>query len=218
MLPPIESERGIASITLNHPELVLNSISEVNFNPSFIADGLSRNVVEIVLDQVSRRAVCDVRVIFEKLRERNSQVQFHELTELYTIMPVAGALRELMQIVKSAAKRRALAKVLSEGQQQLETKDITTTDLVNTLSAGIERIRAEMTPPAKLDTKTLIMDALTRYQSGDDLEQRIRTGYDKLDNLTPIRYGDFLVIGGPEKSGKTMLALNIIANLLNETD
>lgn len=218
MLPPIESERGIASITLNHPELVLNSISEANFNPSFIADGLSRNVVEIVLDQVSRRAVCDVRVIFEKLRERNENVQFHELTELYTLMPVAGALRELMQIVKSAAKRRALAKVLSEGQQQLETKDITTTDLVNTLCAGIERIRAEMTPPAKLDTKTLIMDALTRYQSGDDLEQRIRTGYDKLDNLTPIRYGDFLVIGGPEKSGKTMLALNIIANLLNETD
>jgi replicative DNA helicase len=215
--PPTESERGIASITLNHPELVLNTISDANFNPSFIADGLSRNVVEVVLDQVSRRAVCDVRVIFERLRERNEHVQFHQLTDLYTLMPVASALRELMDIVKSAAKRRAVAKMLAEGQKQIEAADVTTVDLVNTLSTGIERIRSEMTPPAKLDTKALIMDAITRYQEGDDQTQRIRTGYDKLDNLTPIRYGDFLVIGGPEKSGKTMLALNIVANILNET-
>jgi replicative DNA helicase len=215
--PPTESERGIASITLNHPELVLNTISDANFNPSFIADGLSRNVVEVVLDQVSRRAVCDVRVIFERLRERNEHVQFHQLTDLYTLMPVASALRELMDIVKSAAKRRAVAKMLAEGQKQIAAADVTTADLVNTLSTGIERIRSEMTPPAKLDTKALIMDAITRYQEGDDQTQRIRTGYDKLDNLTPIRYGDFLVIGGPEKSGKTMLALNIVANILNET-
>jgi len=215
---PTESERGIASITLNHPELVLNTISDANFNTSYIADAMSRDVVEIVLDQVSRRAVCDVRVIFERLRERNEHVQFHELSDLYTLMPVASALRELMDIVKAASKRRAIAKMLAEGQKQIEAHDVTTVDLVNSLSTDIERIRSEMTPPAKLDTKALIMDAITRYQEGDDQTQRIRTGYDKLDNLTPIRYGDFLVIGGPEKSGKTMLALNIVANILNETD
>ena len=214
---PIEAERGLASITLNHPELVLNSISDVGFNPTFIYDSLSRDVVEIVLDQASRRAVCDVRIIFEKLRERNDTVQFHELTELYTLMPVAGALKGLMDIVKSASKRRAVVAVLSEGMQFAESTDVTTSELVNGLATGIERIRGEMTPPIRLDTQALIMDAITRYQEGDDQTQRIRTGYDKLDNLTPIRYGDFLVIGGPEKSGKTMLALNIVANILNET-
>ena len=214
---PIESERGIASITLNHPELVLNSISDAGFNPTFIYDPLSRDVVEVVLDQVSRRAVCDVRIIFEKLRERNESVQFHELTELYTLMPIAGALKGLMEIVKNASKRRAVVAVLAEGMQFAESADVTTPELVNGLATGIERIRGEMTPPIRLDTQALIMDAITRYQEGDDQTQRIRTGYDKLDNLTPIRYGDFLVIGGPEKSGKTMLALNIVANILNET-
>jgi replicative DNA helicase len=214
---PVEAERGIASITLNHPELVLNSISDAGFNPTFIYDPLSRDVVEVVLDQVSRRAVCDVRIIFEKLRERNDSVQFHELTELYTLMPIAGALKGLMEIVKNASKRRAVVAVLAEGMQFAESADVTTPELVNGLATGIERIRGEMTPPIRLDTQALIMDAITRYQEGDDQTQRIRTGYDKLDNLTPIRYGDFLVIGGPEKSGKTMLALNIVANILNET-
>lgn len=214
---PVEAERGIASITLNHPELVLNSISDAAFNPTFIYDRLSRDVVEIVLDQVSRRAVCDVRIIFEKLRERNENVQFHEVTELYTLMPIAGALKGLMEIVKNASKRRAVVAVLAEGMQFAESADVSTPELVNGLATGIERIRGEMTPPIRLDTQALIMDAITRYQEGDDQTQRIRTGYDKLDNLTPIRYGDFLVIGGPEKSGKTMLAINIVANILNET-
>jgi replicative DNA helicase len=213
---PVEAERGIASITLNHPELVLNSISDAGFNPTFIYDKLSRDVVEVALDQVSRRAVCDVRIIFEKLRERNENVQFHEVTELYTLMPIAGALKGLMEIVKSASKRRAVVAMLSEGMQLSEAADVTTAELVNGLASGIERIRGEMTPPIRLDTQALIMDAITRYQEGDDQTQRIRTGYEKLDNLTPIRYGDFLVIGGPEKSGKTMLALNIVANILNE--
>jgi replicative DNA helicase len=217
MQSPLESERGIASITLNNPELVLNAVSDAGFNPAFIADLVSRYVVEVVLDQVSRRAVCDARIVFEHVREKLPEFKFHELTDLYTLMPIPSALRELMGIVKAAAKRRALAAILAEGQRHLEAPDISTAELVNTLHLGIEKVRGELNPPAVLDTKALIMDAITRYQEGDDTTQRIRTGYDKLDNLTPIRKGDFLVIGGPEKSGKTMLALNIVANILNET-
>lgn len=217
MEAPIESERGIASIALNNPELVLNAVSDANFNPAFIADLLSRYVVEVVLDQVSRRAVCDARIVYERVREKLPELKFHELTDLYTLMPIASALKELMGIVKAAAKRRALAAILAEGQKHLNSPDVSTAELVNTLHLGIEKVRGELHPPAVLDTKALIMDAITRYQEGDDQTQRIRTGYERLDNLTPIRYGDFLVIGGPEKSGKTMLALNIVANILNET-
>lgn len=214
---PVESERGIASIALNNPEYVLNAIGDAGFNPAFIADILSRSVVETVLDQVSRRAVCDARIIYERVRETLPEVKFFEITELYTLMPVTSALRDLMGIVKAAAKRRAVRALLTEGQKHLAATDVSTVELVNMLHLGIEKVRGELNPPAVLDTKALIMNAISRYQEGDDQTQRICTGYERLDNLTPIRYGDFLVIGGPEKSGKTMLALNIIANILNET-
>lgn len=218
MQHPLEAERGIASITLNNPEYVLNCISDAGFNPVFIADLVSKTVVETVLDQVSRRAVCDARVIYERVCEKLPEFKFFELTELYSLMPVASALQELMAIVKSAAKRRAVRALLEEGQRHLSAPDVSTAELVNTLHLGLEKVRGELNPPAVLDTKALIMDAINRYQQGDDQTQRIRTGYERLDNITPIRYGDFLVIGGPEKSGKTMLALNIVANILNETN
>jgi hypothetical protein len=128
---PVESERGIASITLNNPELVLNAVSDVGFNPAFIFDLLSRYVVEVVLDQVSRRAVCDVRIVYERVREKLPELQFHQLTDLYTLMPIASALKELMGIVKAAAKRRALAAILTEGQSDAFRRDFCVTHFFN---------------------------------------------------------------------------------------
>lgn len=214
----IESERGVASIALNHPTTLLNRITERKFNPSDIADPLSRAVVETILDQTSRSASCDVRVLYEKLRERLPEIQFYQLTELYTLMPIEGALPDLLEVVKNASKRRALQVVLQQSMAKISATDVQTPELVHEIAIKVGTIQTELTPPAIADTKKLLLDAVERYRTGDETTQRIRTGYDKLDNITPIRLGDFLVIGGETKSGKTMLALNIIANLISNEE
>jgi replicative DNA helicase len=170
--------------------------------------------VEIVIDQNSRGASCDARVIFEKLRERMPETTFAHLTDLYTLMPIEGALPELLEAVRNCAKRRALQIVAHEALNKINKADVKTTEIVNDVAVQVDSIQTQLSPPAAEDTKTMLLAAITRYQTGDDSTQRIKTGYEKLDNLTPIRYGDFLVIGGETKSGKTMLALNIVANLL----
>jgi replicative DNA helicase len=209
-----ESERGIASVALNNPKTLLNVLTETRFNPRDIYDPLSRMVVEVILDQTSRSASTDARVIFEKLRERLPDVQFYTLTDLYTLMPIESALPDLLKVVKAMAKRRALMVVMQQSLAKVSDLEVQTSDLVNDVSMQVDAIQTELNPPAILDTKKLLIDAISRYQEGDDETQRIKTGYEKLDNLTPIRLGDFVVIGGETKSGKTMLALNIIANLI----
>jgi len=211
-----ESERGIASIALNHPTTLLNKITELKFSTADILDPTSRAVVETILDQTSRNASCDVRVLFEKLRERLPEIQFYQLTEMYTLMPMEGCLPELLELVKNAAKRRALLMVMQQALVKIAAADVQTPELVNEVAMKVDGIQTELMPPQVADTKKLLLDAMERYQTGDDATQRIKTGYDKIDNLTPIRLGDFLVIGGETKSGKTMLALNIIANLISE--
>jgi len=209
-----EAERGIASVALNHPKTVLNYIAEKRFQTSDIFEPTSRAVVEIVIDQNSRGASCDARVIFEKLRERMPETTFAQLTDLYTLMPIEGALPELLEAVRNCAKRRALQIVAHEALNKINKPDVKTTEIVNDVAVQVDSIQTQLSPPAAEDTKAMLLAAITRYQTGDDSTQRIKTGYEKLDNLTPIRYGDFLVIGGETKSGKTMLALNIVANLL----
>ncbi len=211
-----ESERGIASIALNHPTTLLNKITEQKFSTADILDPTSRAIVETILDQTSRNASCDVRVLYEKLRERLPEIQFYQLTEMYTLMPLEGCLPELLELVKNAAKRRALLMVMQQALVKIAAADIQTPELVNEVAMKVDGIQTELMPPQVADTKKLLLDAMDRYQTGDDATQRIKTGYDKIDNLTPIRLGDFLVIGGETKSGKTMLALNIIANLISE--
>jgi replicative DNA helicase len=210
----LEAERGIASVALNNPTTFLNRLDEKRFNTSDIFDPMSRAVVEVILDLTSRSVSTDVRVVFESLRERIPTAQFSELTTLYTLMPIEGALPNLLDVVKATAKRRALMMVMQEGLAKIDALDVKTPDLVNQVQMQVDAIQNELNPPAIMDTKSMLMDAIQRYEKGDDESQRIKTGFDKLDNLTPIRLGDFVVIGGETKSGKTMLALNIIANLL----
>jgi replicative DNA helicase len=209
-----EAERGIASVALNNPTTFLNRLDEKRFNTTDIFDPLSRAVVEVILDLTSRSVTPDVRIIFESLRERIPTTQFSEVTMLYTLMPIEGALPNLLDVVKATAKRRALMMVMQEGLAKIDALDVKTHELVNQVQMQVDSIQNELNPPAIMDTKTMLMDAIKRYEIGDDFTQRIKTGFDKLDNLTPIRLGDFVVIGGETKSGKTMLALNIIANLL----
>lgn len=209
-----EAERAIASIAVNHPDLFVTESAARRFNAADILDALSRIMVETVLTQASRSSSCDIRIVYEKVRERLPDVQFHQVSDIYTLVPIASALGEFIEIVRSTAKRRALLGLLTQANIDISDKEIPTAKLIADLAMQADSLSHELAPPRPMDTKNLLMDAIKRYETGDDQTQRIRTGFDKIDNLSPIRYGDFVVVGGETKSGKTMLALNIIANLL----
>ena len=210
----LEAERGVASIAVNHPDHFLTESATRRFSASDIFDPLSRYMVETVLTQASKSSSCDIRVVFEKVRERLPDIQFHQVSEIYTLMPIASALGDFLEIVRSATKRRSLLGILAQANMDIGNAEIPTAKLIADLAMQADALSHELNPPKPMDTKNLLMEAIQRYETGDDQSQRIRTGYDKLDNVCPIRYGDFVVIGGETKSGKTMLALNIIAHLL----
>jgi replicative DNA helicase len=210
----LEAERAIASIAVNHPDQFVTESASRRFNASDILDALSRIMVETVLTQASRSSSCDIRIIYEKTRERLPDVQFHQVSEIYTLVPIASALGEFIEIVRSTAKRRALLGLLTQANLDISDKEIPTAKLISDLAMQADSLSHELSPPRPMDTKILLMDAIKRYETGDDQTQRLRTGFEKIDNLSPIRYGDFLVIGGETKSGKTMLAINVIANIL----
>lgn len=209
-----ESERALVSILLNYPEQAMLTIADENFLTSDIFDPRLRRIADIVLGQVGRNKSTDVRVVYELIRQ-HEPMEFADLTELYTVSPVLTPLREFIGIVRTASKRRALQIVLHEAQGSVKQGDLP--EFISGLVAAAEGVGDQINPPKTADTKAQYLEALARYESGDDHSQRIRTGFTALDNLTPIKKSDFVVVGGETKSGKTTFVINIIAHILNET-
>ena len=209
-----EAERGLASIALNHPNEFLHASMEARLSPSDFQNPLCKAAVEVVLEQTTRNASCDLRIVFEKLREKDSSVQLPDVSDLYHLCGVVQAMPEFINIVRASSKRRALMLLAYQAVQDAQSNEQPTSDLIAGLSMKVDALMRETVPPKAMDTKSLLIDAAKRYQEGDDTSMRISTGFKKIDDMCPIRYGDYVVIGGETKSGKTMLALNIISNLL----
>lgn len=209
-----EAERGMASVAVNNADAFLKYVAEKQFKLSDIFDPLCRTVCETVMTQAAKGSPSDIRIIFERCREKLPDITFANISEIYQYAPVVYALPEFLDIVRSTAKRRGLMAVLAQAQMDLSNNEITTAKLLNDVGMQVDSLTHELCPPSPQDTKNLLMDAIKRYETGEDATSRISTGFPKLDNLSPIRYGDYVIIGGETKSGKTMLALNIIAHLL----
>jgi len=209
-----EAEKGMASVAVNHPDAFLKMVAEKQFKLTDIFDALCRTVCETVMNQAAASASCDIRVVYERTRERLPNVEFGQISQIYQFSPVVHSLPDFLDIVRSTAKRRGLLAVVQKAAHDIDKADVPTAQLLNEVSMQVDGLTNDLCPPSPTDTKNLLMAAIKRYESGDDTTQRIGTGYGKLDNLAPVRYGDFVVIGGETKSGKTMLALNIICNLL----
>jgi hypothetical protein len=217
-VPPIPSvsevERGLASIALNFPEKFVSAITDKRFKVSDIHDPLSSVLINVISEQVTIGASTDIRIIFEKTRENIPDIRLGQITEIQILCAIEYPLHDYIDIIKNTAKRRQILAVACEIIEDVGCYEIQTQDIVYNNSLKIEAIGNELNPPDAADTKALILAAIDRYQNGDDKTQRISTGLNSIDNLTPIRFGDFLVIGGQEKSGKSMLATNIIANII----
>ena len=209
-----QAETGIAAIAANNPQAFVLAMNEKRFNPNDILDPFCKAVVETVITQSARNASTDVRVLFERVRERLPHVEFYQISNLLTEGSVASALPEMMDIVRDTAKRRGLMTLAAQVSHDIKQREQDTLTLISGFISEAEGLARELNPPKLADTSALLMNALDRYATGDDSTLRIRTGFEKLDNLTPTRFGDFMVIGGETKSGKTMLALNIIANII----
>jgi replicative DNA helicase len=206
-----EAEKGLVSIILNNPDEALLKITEAAFSVADIFDIQLRNIAEITLQQAAQGKATDIRVIYE-LARKDTHLEFYQLSDLYTACPILSLTNEFIELTRTAAKRRTMQIVLHNAQTDIRSGDLN--EFLTGLVAVSEGVQNEIAPPKVLDTKAQLMEATTRYETGDDNSTRIRTGFPEIDNMTPMRETDLIVVGGETKSGKTTWVLNVIANII----
>ena len=170
----LEAERGLCSIVLNYPEPSMLVCSEKGFQTSDIYDPQCRMIVETVFQICASNKSTDIRVVYERVREANLDIEFFELSELYTVCAIASTLPDFIDIVKTTAKRRASMIVLHQASSDIVSKPLEET--ICGLIGNLEAINNELIPQKASDMKTLLMEATQRYETGDDQSMRIKTG------------------------------------------
>jgi replicative DNA helicase len=213
-----ESEKAIACIALNNPaEFVMRS-SEHRFNISDVYDPLCKSIIRVVYELECNRKQIDVRLVFESCKKDIPVIEFYQVSELWTLGTPLSVLEEHINLIRMTAKRRALISLLIDTGAKVSDLRNETAFLLADLNSSVDKLASETVAVKAPSLRKLLLEATERYATGDDSGQRIRTGFRRFDNLTPVKYSDFMVIGGETKAGKTTFALNIIANIITNTN
>lgn len=129
------------------------------------------------------------------------------VTELSSGVAGFSAIRHHAELVKAEAVSRRFKAICREG---VVTGDVAETqaaitDLLQSKPAGVVPLKAAMTRMWK--------GVMDRYHSGDELAG-LRTGFPEIDEKTGgLQPGRVYGIGARAKMGKTILAMNICANV-----
>lgn len=209
-----EAELALASIAMNDPASFLSKATELGFSPQMVLNANYRAIIEVCLDRAMKGLYCDIMLLATELKTTAPELKFYELSEIGTSCPIVSALPEFVGLVKSAFHRRTLQEKLSAALFEAQGGTADTQSILQNLGALHEELSRGVVAKTARNTRSLLQDAINRYERGEDRTSIVSTGFKELDNITPIRYGDMLVIGGEPKAGKTMLALNIISNIL----
>jgi replicative DNA helicase len=208
-----EAERAIAGCLINFPIEGSQKLQSNYFGAHSIVDPLARDIVTLVMGRVSRGESADFVSVVTELKVNWPSLEPARVTDFAGDGISLAALPSWIDAVKAADQRRKAIQLSILALERLQGRD-STTDILESARTEIQTL--QRTGETKL-SKTWgeqIADRLNLYTYGKDQKNVIKTGFAELDDVMPLERSDFLVIGGTTGSGKTMLALNIVANVL----
>lgn len=132
------------------------------------------------------------------------------ITELFTFPTAANAL-SYIEILQEKFTLREIIKVCTE----YAARSYDEQDDVPALLAGVEaKIMAigQRKTSSKRPFSQILMEAIESIEKGEDATADTFSGLDELDRIVRMRRGNFIVISGEAKSGKTALAGTIATN------
>jgi replicative DNA helicase len=206
-----ESERLLLSAFLSDPVGVGSACIETGLSSGDFIEPSNGSLYKFLLGIYSDGGTTQRYVITKKLKEAGwlEMVGGNDrLQELFMAGGLPVVAKDYAETVLDRSRRRVLASTMKGALTELEGG--TPTHEVNqALTTAIEGVRGvdalKMLTPDQM-TNEVIDRAVS--------ESAVTTGFASLDHFCgPVYRGDFLVIGGKRKAGKSILAANIALNI-----
>lgn len=133
------------------------------------------------------------------------------VTEVSTYWPTAANAGRYIEILEEKAALRRLIATCEEFKTRGYDEQADVPNLILAAQQALAAIAIRGAAEQK-SFRTLLMETVDSIERGDDATADILSGIESLDAKVRMRRGNFIVIGGEAKSGKTALAGNILAN------
>lgn len=210
-----EAERAIAGCLVNFPQEAAQSIQQAYFSPSSVQDPLARDLIDLVLARVTAGQSADFVSLITALKTNWPSLSPARITEFAGDGISLAALPSWIEAVKAADQRRKAIELSILAIERLQGQD-STPEILEAVRTEIQSLQRTGATKLSKTWGEQIAERLNVYTYGKDKRNIVKTGFKELDDVMAVDKSDFLVIGGTTGSGKTMLALNIVANVLRE--
>lgn len=204
-----EAEEGFVSALLTAPDRICPLLAGAPLPPQAWMIEDCRWVVEAAMRRWREREPVDPILIGSDLRGRVSPLRMMQLATLASVPSAAG---DYLELVREAHNRR---QVIDACQKAQSVATLATSSealaVLSAVAASINRPDIE-----KVSTlRELLKNAITELENGER-PKMIKTGWQCLDEISPVQAGDVVVIAAPAKGGKSTLALSYASNVARE--
>lgn len=125
--------------------------------------------------------------------------------------PTAAMAGEYIEILSSKTTLRRIHLCCAQFARQAVSGSEDAANLLLSAQTALAGISVRG-PVAQKSFRAVLMETVDSIERGDDAAAHIESGIASLDELVRMRRGNFIVIGGEAKSGKTALAGGILAH------
>lgn len=209
-------ERAVAGACIMFGEVAVHSLNELAFDPGSLWTPIPRLVVEFAMRSVAAGQAPGFPEYATELVRKFPTLNPGSITDLCEHIGDGSRIEAWVAEIRHAARRREAGKQLDQAMEELRAGG----DLEQVCESTAAWIRDFQRPVGRKTSHVtdLLRDRLREYSEPIDESKQIRTGLTDLDEILALEGSDFFVVGGGTGSGKSMFGLNLVANILQESE
>lgn len=208
-----EIEQAAISAMMQFPDCMNQAVERLK--EEHFATPQNRVIYTELTGQWSEGVRCDLIVFTQRLREKGVLEQVGGAAYLTTtyasVCHSPEAFGYYVEILVEQSSKRALVSACHEiTEANLDGQENPVGETITRLS------EIQTTTKIPRTFRDGLSDKLDRMENGLPDADIIKTGLERIDIQSPLRLGDMPLIGGEKKSGKSILALTIAANVAEQ--
>lgn len=217
-----DAEQGFLSSFMLDPARVGALCAERRIGPSHFNISACAEILDALMARWTSGEALDFITLTQALRDKGKLDQVGGaafVTGLFSLIPTAVNADYYADILEEKRILREIIKHADDFRERAYSPMEDAHGLAEEAAAKIVAIGAQMVASKPKTPKEIALDAVAR--ADERIEKRglqdftMRTGIHKLDEgMSGIRLGDYILISGKEKSGKSSLAFQIMEHVV----